>query len=95
MSADDLYAYVTADEPPMTLTAAGLLTRGRRRHRLRMLGTFGGGGALAVAMVMFLVQLPATPPAPALSTEAACLAAFFLSMPRREPPSLRRAWPSS
>jgi hypothetical protein len=74
MSADQLLAHVTTDEPAMTLTAERLLRLGRRGHRRRLLGAIGGGGgALAVALGVFLAQLPGTP-APQVDTpQAVCL----------------------
>jgi hypothetical protein len=74
MSADELLAYVTADEPPMALTADRLLTLGRRRHRLRLLSAIGGGGgAIAVALGVLVAQLPGTPAPQFATPQAACL----------------------
>ncbi|WP_027345176.1 hypothetical protein [Hamadaea tsunoensis] len=76
MIADELIAYVTADEPPMHLTADRLIAMGLRRRRLRVLGSVGGGGgALAVALAVLLAQLPGSTPQPRMLTPmAACLA---------------------
>lgn len=76
MIADELLAYVTEDEPPMHLTAQRLVTLGRRRRRLRLLGSIGGGGvAVAVALAVFFAQLPGTTHRPQVLTPmAGCLA---------------------
>ncbi|WP_027344696.1 hypothetical protein [Hamadaea tsunoensis] len=71
MSADELYAYVTTDEPSMVLTADRVLALGRRRKRNRLLGSIGGGTAVAVAALVFWAQLPG--PADPVVPAAACL----------------------
>lgn len=73
---EQLLAHVTHDEPPMTLTSAGLIAQGARRRTLRVAG-MTGAALTAVALVGVLLYAPpsgSAPPVAALSAEAECLA---------------------
>jgi hypothetical protein len=71
---EKLLDYVTTDEPPMSLTSAGLIAKGSRRHRLRVLG---GATGVALAVTAAFAFVPGTggggsspPPSwPALSAQ--------------------------
>ncbi|MEV0267576.1 hypothetical protein AB0H43_02260 [Hamadaea sp. NPDC050747] len=68
---EKLRTYVVENEPPLTLTSAGLLAQGARR-RLFRLSAFSAVALVALSFAGFL--LPSNEPRTVLSGEAPCLA---------------------